>query len=119
MRPACLSPKLALAVWLSAAAPAFAQEAAPAPAADAPAAAGATTSDRNAEIARIRHERGLQVCRDSADGATAYRGSVLDNEHGNVQIEIDEATDKASGAAVTGFREIRVWDEPKNWRICS
>lgn len=117
MRLTRLPPKLALAVWLSAAPPAFAQEAGATPAADAATAVAAP--DRTAEIARIRHERGLQVCRDSADGSIAYRGSVLDNERGNVQIEIDEATDKRSGTAVAGFREIRVWDEPKNWQICS
>lgn len=84
----------------------------------APSAAPADTPERMAELARIRREPGLKICRDSTDGKLVYSGFVQENERGNIKVQIAAATDKASGEPVKNFPSLNVWDQDRNWTIC-
>lgn len=81
-------------------------------------AAGPSAADRAAEISRIRRERGLDVCRLSADGKHQYQGITQAYERGRVQVLV-RVLDAETGAAVPGVRETHVWDDPANWSICT
>ena len=109
-----------LATLLCATTAALAQSAAPsAPRAGAtPPAAAAAPLDRAHETARIRGERGLDVCRKSADGRYQYHGITEGYEQGKVQIAV-RVLDAATGEPVPGIRETNVWDDPANWSVCA
>ncbi|WP_028081409.1 hypothetical protein [Solimonas soli] len=115
---ACLfrAPLLAALVLTAAAAAAQPDEAATAPATRAPAAP--SPADRAREISRIRGERGIDVCRLSADGTRKYQGITQGYERGQVQILV-RVLDARTGEAVPGVRETNVWDDPANWSICA
>ncbi|MFT4046572.1 MAG: hypothetical protein QM661_07720 [Solimonas sp.] len=82
-----------------------------------PSAATMPPADRSHEIARIRGERGLSVCRASADGLRKYQGITQDYEQGKVKILV-HVLDAATGQAVPGVLDTNVWDDPANWSIC-
>lgn len=116
-----IRPALVLALLLGAAAVRATE---PPPLADAPADSGTAggtpnADDRERELARMRAERGLRVCRKSADGALQYSGTTEGYERRQVQVLISKIVSTATGEPVPGFRETRVWDDPANWSICS
>jgi hypothetical protein len=80
--------------------------------------AAAPTPERNREISRIRGERGLDVCRVSADGLHRYQGITQGYERGKVQILV-HVVDAKTGEATPGVRDTNVWDDPANWSICT
>lgn len=117
-------PAMAVLACMAACA-AQAQTPAPAPAAATPAAATpatpAATPDpmkRMAEVARIRREAGLKICRDSADGKLQYQGFVQGDENGYLKVQIGAEIDKATNTPVPNFQAVNIWDSVNNWSIC-
>ncbi len=83
------------------------------------AAASEPPLDRERELARMRGERGLQVCRKSADGKLQYTGTTEGYERRQIKVLVSRIVKAETGEPVTGFRETNIWDDPANWSICS
>lgn len=86
-----------------------------------PATATAPADDGTARVQeshRIRKERGLRVCRESADGTLRFTGVTQNDERRLVQILVTRIVRTDSGEVVGGVRETSVWDGPENWRLC-
>lgn len=112
-------PALLIAMLLPPLASAQTTDAGAAAAVAASAAVSPAPMDRERELARLRGERGLRVCRKSADGKLQYTGTTEGYERRQIQVLIASIVNAETGEPLAGFKETNVWDDPANWSICS